>query len=533
LSSFSSFIASFHQATRVETAATGLLPLDWLRDLGAGELPDGVPGGAAGIRRRARATSPWTLLGPLLLALLGPGCASDRPVSRGDEGGGEEGEGEGEGERSGEVVVDDQRVKLYAGKSEDALFLTYIAHLFGGKVDGARFDFACCDVTNQGTEEVRVRVAAVLVGYSTETTVTESVAAGRSVTICVNPVFDRRALADLDGPVNSQVRLTVEDLDRVRVVDEWSRAATVLPLDSILIDPPATLQLAAALVTPHAPRVEDALDEVAELSEFGTFGMGGYRGAGQPVTRAGLAIDAGRYLYETLVLEAGEELRVELVSVSGGTAADIDLYVVDPANLAKLQAGEQFHVLAIQENAQTGATFRFLPGSGGSFSLVLGNSSDDWVSRSVTYRRTRGRIEVAYDYLAAIYSYLQGQGQNYINIPGDAWNEGLQRVRLPDDMLRGGGGNCIDGSLLFASFLELAGVDPVILIVPGHAFVGVKSAAGSGVVWPIETTMMGSGTPALEAFTTGVTEMVEAANEGTLQLLDIAAARNAGLSPIP
>ncbi|MBU1747559.1 MAG: hypothetical protein KKA73_07715 [Chloroflexi bacterium] len=68
-----------------------------------------------------------------------------------------------------------------------------------------------------------------------------------------------------------------------------------------------------------------------------------------------------------------------------------------------------------------------------------------------------------------------------------------QRVRLPTESLAGGGlANCIDGTVLFASLLELASIDPLIVIVPGHAFVGWH-------IWPqvdryefLETTIIGS-----------------------------------------
>jgi hypothetical protein len=48
-----------------------------------------------------------------------------------------------------------------------------------------------------------------------------------------------------------------------------------------------------------------------------------------------------------------------------------------------------------------------------------------------------------------------------------------QRVRLPSEVLSlGGSANCLDGAVLFASLLELASTDPVILLLPDHAVVG-------------------------------------------------------------
>lgn len=69
-----------------------------------------------------------------------------------------------------------------------------------------------------------------------------------------------------------------------------------------------------------------------------------------------------------------------------------------------------------------------------------------------------------------------------------------QRVRLPRESLQFGTANCIDGTVLFASLLEGISINPAIVVVPGHAFVGWQ-------VWDkidkweyLETTMIGTHT---------------------------------------
>lgn len=48
-----------------------------------------------------------------------------------------------------------------------------------------------------------------------------------------------------------------------------------------------------------------------------------------------------------------------------------------------------------------------------------------------------------------------------------------QHIRLPGDTLgMGGAANCIDASVLFASLLMAASIDPILVLVPGHSFVG-------------------------------------------------------------
>ncbi|MFO7634958.1 MAG: hypothetical protein R6W76_20595 [Caldilinea sp.] len=67
-----------------------------------------------------------------------------------------------------------------------------------------------------------------------------------------------------------------------------------------------------------------------------------------------------------------------------------------------------------------------------------------------------------------------------------------QRVRLPRETLEEKQANCIDGTLLFASLLEAVSINPSIVIVPGHAFVGWETGQNSGAWDYLETTMIGS-----------------------------------------
>lgn len=67
-----------------------------------------------------------------------------------------------------------------------------------------------------------------------------------------------------------------------------------------------------------------------------------------------------------------------------------------------------------------------------------------------------------------------------------------QRVRLPRESLEEHQANCMDGTLLFASLLEAATLNPAIVIVPGHAFVGWETGQNSGAWEYLETTMIGA-----------------------------------------
>jgi hypothetical protein len=97
----------------------------------------------------------------------------------------------------------------------------------------------------------------------------------------------------------------------------------------------------------------------------------------------------------------------------------------------------------------------------------------------------------------AIFTALKQDAQVvYINSPlnlGAAAGQIMQRVRLPSLSLQTpGSANCIDGAVLFASLLELAAIDPLLVIVPGHAFVGWRIWDGVEQYDFLETTLIGS-----------------------------------------
>ena len=74
-----------------------------------------------------------------------------------------------------------------------------------------------------------------------------------------------------------------------------------------------------------------------------------------------------------------------------------------------------------------------------------------------------------------------------------------QRVRLLADTWSERVANCLDGSVLIASALERLGIRTVLVLVPGHAFVGFHTDAAGGHVEFLETTLLGHHAPPASA----------------------------------
>ena len=68
-----------------------------------------------------------------------------------------------------------------------------------------------------------------------------------------------------------------------------------------------------------------------------------------------------------------------------------------------------------------------------------------------------------------IWRELAMRGMRYQNLSGAA--AGAQRCRLVHESLSSANANCIDGTVLLASFFDAVGVNACIVLVPGHAFI--------------------------------------------------------------
>ena len=86
--------------------------------------------------------------------------------------------------------------------------------------------------------------------------------------------------------------------------------------------------------------------------------------------------------------------------------------------------------------------------------------------------------EHAWKQVSSIYSTIAAEDLQYSNPPASFGNDG-QKIRTPERILDTNVATCLDLVMLFASCLEQAGLNPVLLLKEGHAWVGA---------WLVETT---------------------------------------------
>ena len=105
-----------------------------------------------------------------------------------------------------------------------------------------------------------------------------------------------------------------------------------------------------------------------------------------------------------------------------------------------------------------------------------------------------------------------------------------QRIRLPRETLSLNNANCMDVSVVFASAMENLGMKPVIVIIPGHAFTGIKLGENSQQILYLDLTVLPHGT-FQQAIERAQGWLKKTPPEQVLTV-DVAAARAMGIYPM-
>lgn len=91
-------------------------------------------------------------------------------------------------------------------------------------------------------------------------------------------------------------------------------------------------------------------------------------------------------------------------------------------------------------------------------------------------------------YYATLQSHMVYSGTSGVPEQLSDVNSIVQNIRLPREVITGKTGLCIELSLLYASILACAGMDPVVYLVPGHAYPGFRM---NGNYYALESTAIG------------------------------------------
>lgn len=148
---------------------------------------------------------------------------------------------------------------------------------------------------------------------------------------------------------------------------------------------------------------------------------------------------------------------------------------------------------------------------------------------AVTNKDEEGVRFMAGIYNATFLSHMVYSGTSGVPSDVNGVSSITQSIRLPREVVTGKTGLCIELSLLYASIMMNAGMDPVIFLIPGHAYPGFRM---NGKYYAIEATgiggegMKGGRASAQQAFQTGMKEIQQfikgmQSGDDRYQLLDV------------
>jgi hypothetical protein len=133
----------------------------------------------------------------------------------------------------------------------------------------------------------------------------------------------------------------------------------------------------------------------------------------------------------------------------------------------------------------------------------------------------------------AIYRALQEAGISYVksSLTFGRNTSVSERIRMPREALRQSSANCIDGVVMFASLFENLGMEPSVVLVPGHAYVGVRVARNTSKYLYLDTALTGRASfdAAVEAAGRGLARY----DVADVSYIRISEARRAGIFPMP
>lgn len=133
----------------------------------------------------------------------------------------------------------------------------------------------------------------------------------------------------------------------------------------------------------------------------------------------------------------------------------------------------------------------------------------------------------------AVFKAIQRSGFSYVSSIYTFGNftDVAQRIRLPRETLQLDTANCMDISVTFASAIENLDMKPVLVIVPGHAFAGVRLGPETSDILYLDLTVLPKGT--FQQAVARAQEWLKKTPAEQVLTVDVSSARRMGIYPLP
>jgi hypothetical protein len=141
---------------------------------------------------------------------------------------------------------------------------------------------------------------------------------------------------------------------------------------------------------------------------------------------------------------------------------------------------------------------------------ILREALNTKIVDSFTGYQSKDKAEV-YRQVYALWHALSQRDLRYSDITtssAESATVSSQHVRLIDESINNAQANCVDGSVLMASLLRKVGIEPVLVMVPGHCYLAFYLDAEGKELAALETTLLGSNGGEEPTAIEGVTDVV-------------------------
>jgi hypothetical protein len=141
-----------------------------------------------------------------------------------------------------------------------------------------------------------------------------------------------------------------------------------------------------------------------------------------------------------------------------------------------------------------------------------------------------GTDEEAFRFLQDLFNFLSESGISYQTPPGGTFQGQFgQHIKHGRDVLRNRAGTCVDLAILYGSICQAVGLEPVMVLIPGHCFPAVKMPQGGYYV--VEATCIGRSSFE-EAAAVGAKEWNEFQQSGVGYLVDVQSLHDLGVDTL-
>jgi len=435
----------------------------------------------------------------------------------------------------GEGKIDSEKISFTVTHDDSipTAFLNYMAKM----AEQNKHGIVQAIITNNNKVPVQVRFSVKLDQYTDESVQTVSVGANGYTTVYSTPTISEDNLLKFNElkTVQCIVKATIINND---VENNGNVFHNTYPIQMLAKDVwvfgknKEYAPLIALWVTPHAPKVEELISKAKNYAINQQFigyqqseakdGFKNYtEGITKTVTVSAESFILGYEFTNPSLFTRNFTLSVNF-SASGGSGNDI-ITLLTLNNAKILYNSGQIH----QGNFSKQIT------EDGYYELLFDNRFSYFTSKTVLYTsQINYDLDLVLEQVCAIYSALQKDYNiTYVSSTISFPQMNSQRVRFPNDALILGEANCIDGTVLFASALENIGIEPLIVLVPGHSYVGWKRGTNSNKYEFLETTMIGTSN-FIDAYNEGNRKYSNDFNVQRDIIIDVAYWRKQGVTPI-